>query len=413
MNKIDTIKLDNGLTIYFYLDKRKHTTFVNLITKYGGIVKDFIMDGKSYHIPDGTAHLLEHFVVESNSIGEYTKILGQKHMTTNASTSNHVTSFYFETAQELDYGLDILLKSCYSPVFNKTNLEKIKKPIYQEIRMYEDNKFYKFNKTCMNSIFNKNKYRSIPGSIEDVKNVKIDLLKNIYKAFYQPKNQMLIVAGNFDKKHILNMIKKIYDSLDIENHETTILNEEEPNKVARKKEIVKLPTAQNYAEITYKIEMSSFSDEERLKLDFYLNYYFKMAFSVTSKYYKKQLEKRVISSPLDIDKEQINNFMLISFGNYTDNINALIRSIKKEIKQKKGLNKEKFELFKKESIAEIAVRPENIHSFINPFISNVIYFNIERIDTVEYIKSFNYDDFVYLINKIDFKNFAITLMENK
>ena len=37
MNKIDKTTLTNGLTIYFYEDKRKHTTIFHLITFFGGM----------------------------------------------------------------------------------------------------------------------------------------------------------------------------------------------------------------------------------------------------------------------------------------------------------------------------------------------------------------------------------------
>ena len=49
MSKIDTIKLDNGLTIYLYEDKRRHSTFFDLVTLFGGLDKDFILNGKEYH----------------------------------------------------------------------------------------------------------------------------------------------------------------------------------------------------------------------------------------------------------------------------------------------------------------------------------------------------------------------------
>ena len=64
MNNIDTVKLDNGLTIYFYVDKRRHSTFFQHITLFGGKTKDFIYDGDEYHLQDGIAHILEHYVVD-------------------------------------------------------------------------------------------------------------------------------------------------------------------------------------------------------------------------------------------------------------------------------------------------------------------------------------------------------------
>ena len=412
MNKIEKIKLDNGLTIYLYLDKRKHTTFVNLATKYGGVIKEFKLDGKIYHVPDGIAHLLEHYIVESNEVGEYTKILGQRHMSTNATTSYKVTSFFFEGIKDIDFGIQTLLTSCYSPIFNEENLKRVKLPIYQEIRMYEDNKFYKFNKIARDSLLKNYDFRSITGTINDVASVDIELLQTVFKAFYQPKNQILTIAGNFDKKKVLEQIKNIYAKIKVEDHNTEITKIYEPNKVAKKKSIIKLPTAQTYAEVAYKVDLSNFTNEERLKLDFYINYFFKMTFGITSGYYKEQLAKKIISSPVDIGQEIINNYIILSIGCFTDKPNHLIRSIKKEMKSKKGLSEEKFKSFVKESAARIAVRPENIHSMISPFLWNIIDFNIEKLDSVEYISSFNYDEFLSLLNRLNFKHYTITIMKN-
>ena len=46
MNKIDKIVLDNGLNIYLYNDKRRHSTFFQFVNLCGGITKDFVVDGK-------------------------------------------------------------------------------------------------------------------------------------------------------------------------------------------------------------------------------------------------------------------------------------------------------------------------------------------------------------------------------
>ena len=53
---IDEVVLDNGLTIYTYVDERRHTNTVQFVTKFGGLYKDFKYKNKEYHIRDGIAH---------------------------------------------------------------------------------------------------------------------------------------------------------------------------------------------------------------------------------------------------------------------------------------------------------------------------------------------------------------------
>ena len=102
MNKLDTVTLENGLTIYLYPDLRRHTTLVQFITKFGGFTKDFIYQGVEYHMPDGIAHLLEHYVVECNDEGNFLDILGNRQMNTNASTHFQTTHFYFDAVEDIE-----------------------------------------------------------------------------------------------------------------------------------------------------------------------------------------------------------------------------------------------------------------------------------------------------------------------
>ena len=156
MSKIESVVLDNGLKIYFYIDKRRHSTFFQHITLFGGKTKDFIIDGRKYHIQDGVAHILEHYIVEENSYGNFLKVLGEKQMITNASTHYEMTRFYFEAVENIDFGIKTLLNGIYSPLFSEEKLEKIKKPILQEIRGKMGNKFYHSNRTTLNNCFSKN-----------------------------------------------------------------------------------------------------------------------------------------------------------------------------------------------------------------------------------------------------------------
>lgn len=77
MSNFDTITLDNGLKIYLYCDTRKHSIFFDFITFCGGMSKDFITNGNEVHLPDGLAHILEHYIVECNDDGNFLKFLGE------------------------------------------------------------------------------------------------------------------------------------------------------------------------------------------------------------------------------------------------------------------------------------------------------------------------------------------------
>ena len=47
---IETVSIKNGPMLYLYEDSKRHSVFFEIVTKFGGITKDFISDGKEYHL---------------------------------------------------------------------------------------------------------------------------------------------------------------------------------------------------------------------------------------------------------------------------------------------------------------------------------------------------------------------------
>ena len=60
-------KLKNGLTIVYCQDKTRHSFSLELIIKFGGNNRQFIIDNKEYNLTPGYAHFLEHAIIEHNS----------------------------------------------------------------------------------------------------------------------------------------------------------------------------------------------------------------------------------------------------------------------------------------------------------------------------------------------------------
>ena len=413
MSNIETIKLDNGLTIYLYSDKRRHSTLFQHITLFGGKTKDFIFEGKEYHIQDGVAHILEHYVVEENARGNFLKLLGEKQMATNASTYYGMTRYYFEAVENVEYGIETMIRGIYAPVFSEERLEKIKKPILQEIKGRMGNKFYHSNQMTLNNCFKNIKVRSIGGTLEEVENTTLDDIVTCYKAFYQPSNQFIVVAGSFDKDSVLKTINDIYNDLDLNRYDMSLIPSNEDNSVQKDFDTLEFPTGEEYMEVTYKISLKNFNEKERLKMDFYLHYFFDMYFGMTSNLYRDLVKDKIITTTLSCSNFMIDDFVLVSIGSYSDNISLLERRIKDTCLKLNDFNEEIFEIDKRDSILKIVLRNENLVDTIMPFVSNIVEFNYPYPDTVNDIENFTYDDFVKTIKSLDFSNYTVTNIKNK
>ena len=301
MSKLYKEKLANGLNIFLYQDNNKHSTQVKFVTKFGGINQDFVIDNKKYHVPSGIAHLLEHYICESSSLKELIQVMAKKQIKFNAYTSTYLTNYYFSTINNLEYGLKNLLKAVNTPVFSEENLKRVKDPIYQELKMHEDDIFYEFGLKEYEALFNNIKFRNIGGFRKDVEKITLDDIKNCYKVFYNPSNEYLFVGGNFNKNKVLKIIKDFYKNAEEKPSEGHYLKIKESNIVNKKEILVESKASQEYVEIAYKIDISNYSKKKLMKLEYYLGTFLKMNFGITSALYSELVDKKIINTSLDYD----------------------------------------------------------------------------------------------------------------
>lgn len=413
MNKLEVITLDNGLKVYLYKEPKRHSTFFQFITLFGGITKDFKYKNREYHFQDGIAHILEHYIVECNDCGNFLKELGKRQMNTNAFTHFNMTRFYFEAVEDVNYGIRTMLEGIYNIKFEKEKLEKLKNPIYQEIRGRSDNKFYQASILTLDNLFNKINFRSIGGEIEEVKKTTIEDIKTCYEAFYQPKNQFIVVAGNFHRDEVLKEIDDFYKDKVFDNENVELLDLEEEIIVKNDEGVLIHPTPLEHIELAFKIDISKLSPQERLDLDFSLGCFYNQYFGVTSPIYKKLVDEKVITSGISCGDNIIGNFLVINVGAYTYDIDYFKKTILDSLKTLEYFDEEKFELDKKNAILRIILRDENIINMIMPFVDNIVNFNYPYLDNVSDLERFSYEGFVKYIRDIDFSNYTITIIREK
>jgi hypothetical protein len=221
------------------------------------------------------------------------------------------------------------------------------------------------------------------------------------------------VAGSFDRDSVLTLIKNLYDELDIKSYDMKLIKHDEPFNVLKDKGILEFPTGEDYTEVTYKVNLSKFNIKERLKLDFYLHYFFDMFFGMSSPIYKELVKDKIITTCLSCSTFMMEDFILISVGSYSNNSEELERRIKETIEKMDSFNEEIFELDKRDSILKIVLRSENLLDTIMPFVSNIVEFNYPYPDTVKDLEVFNYDDFVSTIKSLDFSNKTVIVIQNK
>ena len=411
-NNLEKLTLENGMKIYLYKDSTKHSTFVNFITKYGGFYNDFKIDDKEYNIPNGMAHFIEHLVIETSKYGNLIHVLGEKQMSTNGVTYTDMTQFYFNAVENVEIGIETLIRAINEADFNQEDIEKTKGAIYQEVRMQRDNKFRVLNDVKMKNIFKKIPYINNLGDLNNVMNFSYEQVKLCYDAFYNPNNQIVVVAGNFDVEKVKKIIIDICSKYENNFNSVKLIDYNEPKEVDKKSDIVKMPTGKQFVDITYKIDISNLTYKDILKLDFYLGIFNRMNFGTTSSVYQKLFEEKVIVDSINSTYWVLDNYYLLSVGAYTDEDDKFLKEIKKVFSGNFIFDKELFDLYCKQCKMNISIRPDSLSSMILPFIDNIVSFEYEYFDTVNDINDFSLKELEDYMNSFDFSNYTVIKIVN-
>ena len=138
INKIDENiyyeKLDNGMDVYFYVNKNLHNNAVTFTTRYGSVYNEILdKNGKYKKVPNGIAHFLEHKVFVQKEGMQPEEFYGMSGCLSNAYTTFKNTTYLFTQKNFNGKCLDLLIV--------EVNETKSVKVIGLQISIYK-NKIY-------------------------------------------------------------------------------------------------------------------------------------------------------------------------------------------------------------------------------------------------------------------------------
>ena len=178
-------------------------------TNYGGMDMRFCLDGEWHNTPAGVAHYLEHKMFDTQE-GNALQELAANGASPNAFTSNAITGYYFDSTEKFEENLRILLSFVSIPWFTQESVDKEQGIIGQEIGMIEDDPEWKVFINLMAALYKHHPVRvSVAGSVESISHITADTLYACHKAFYDPANMVLCVAGPVEPERICEVAREI------------------------------------------------------------------------------------------------------------------------------------------------------------------------------------------------------------
>ncbi|MBR6826012.1 MAG: insulinase family protein [Oscillospiraceae bacterium] len=195
--------LPNGLRVRYVPKKDFARKLAFLAVDFGSIDTCFTLDGEEYRVPDGIAHYLEHkmFDLPDEDANARFAELGAG---ANAFTSYAMTAYHFSCTEHFEEALALLLRMVTTPYFTEETVQKEQGIIAQEIRMYEDSAESRVYEDLFRIMFPEHPI-SVPitGTVESISRITARMLYDCHKAFYQPANMVLCVAGDVSWEQVL------------------------------------------------------------------------------------------------------------------------------------------------------------------------------------------------------------------
>lgn len=261
--KYYTQTLENGLRIVAIpMDNGSNVVSTDIFYKVGS--KDEKM-GKS-----GIAHMLEHLNFKSTKnlkAGEFDEIVKGFGGVNNASTSFDFTHYYIKSSSKnMAKSLELFAELMQNLTLKDEEFQPERDVVAEERRWRTDNNpmgYMQFR--LFNNAYIYHPYHWTPiGFMNDIKNWTIEDIKDFHSTFYQPKNAIVVVAGDIDKNSVFKETEKYFKDVkntkDIVRQSYTV----EPKQDGAKRLIIKKDSAVEMLTIAFHIPNFEHKDQVAL-----------------------------------------------------------------------------------------------------------------------------------------------------
>lgn len=204
MVEFKKVVLPNGLTILH--EKRDvSVTTVMLASKFGASYEE--------EKDKGISHFIEHLCfkgTEKRNTRQISSDVEKVGGVLNAFTDEEITAYHAVIPSNcLSIAMDVIFDIYFNPVFPEVEIEKERKVILEEIKMYRDHpRAYVVNK-LKEQMYEKPFGIPIIGTEKSVASLDKKKISETHGKMYSPKNSILCVVGNNTVEEIIGLSEKL------------------------------------------------------------------------------------------------------------------------------------------------------------------------------------------------------------
>jgi len=165
----------------------------------------------------GISHFIEHMLYKGTSSRDAKKIaeeIEKKGGELNGFTSEEITAYWCKMpSKNLDTALEVLSDMVKNPLFDEKELEKERKVIFEEIKMYHDNPRLHCVDEIQKLLYNGTMKITLAGTLETMNSISRNKIIEKFKKVYTPNNLILCVVGDADFKELVEFSEKNFGNL--------------------------------------------------------------------------------------------------------------------------------------------------------------------------------------------------------
>lgn len=400
----------SGLTVKMCKLEDFKSAYAIISTKYGSADNCFkVADEEEFtKVPDGIAHFLEHKLFQNEEGTDAFALFSQTGANANAYTSFEKTAYLFSCTSNFKKNLEILLGFVTKPYFTKESVEKELGIIGQEIQMYEDDPGWNVYINALNGMYINNPVKvDIAGTQESISQITSELLYRCYNAFYDLRNMVLTVVGNFEEQEVIGVCDQILQEKPAFNVQKASVSE--PKSVAKNYIEKKMDVSIPHFQLGFKLDDRG---EKNNELDsVYCEILLDVIAGESSPLYRKLYDSGLINDAFGSETFAGRDYFGYFFGGESNNPEMVRDMIFAEIQRicKEGIDEKLFEASKRALYGRYVTifdKPSALASFI----TSCEFADIEIYDIIEQVANAKLEDVIKLIERTDVENTVLSVI---
>lgn len=367
-------KLDNGVTVIF--EKREIPVIaVSSSVKFGA---QFENEGIK-----GISHFIEHLVfkgTKKRSVVEIPKEIESKGGIINAFTGEEITCYWNKLPSKyFNLGADISRDLVLNPVFEKKALERERKVILEEIKMYHDNPTSYVMEKIKEKLYEKPFNMSIAGTLKTVKGLSRERIIQLFNSIYSTNNMIFCAVGKADWENVLNEAKK-FPKINKKISEIEIIK--------KNGSLIKKRRGIDQAHEVLGFHMPRLNEKTRYAAEIFDSI---LGGGMSSRLFQEVREKRGLCYAIKTNLEQSKDYAyeVVYSGTVKEKVKEIKEIVLREIKKLKELKQKEFDGARETLIGLKQINKEKCDSTMVDLLSEEIGGNAE-----------NYYDYEEMINRV-------------